>query len=306
MKVPVFPCERCGAPLPLEAIVAKPHVRCAHCGAESAIDDARRARVLAHLAEVREAWRKTLSERRDLLQSKNSVFVAVFVFALIFSVLLTIVVLSPDFPVHWSLIVFTLGVYAVIGLSGRRAFQIPSAAMLLASGLGACAHCGGPVGFEEGASSATCAYCCADCLVSPSIEAQMIAAAEERLQITVALQREAERKNAPFERFMSRFGWLLVVCMTGFIPAYFVFAYFVLPHPETNREWGRPVVLVALALLIVWGVRGFNQTRRQQLAFDDVLWGRIAPSKPPAPGSASKTCSHRSVKVKGGSRVHRS
>lgn len=274
MEVPVYSCVRCGAPLSLEAIEERACVRCLHCDAETTLDEAARARVLTHLAEVRNAWRETLVEAQRALHNEVTMYVAVFVLTLLFSAFPTIAVLSSNLPVGRNVSAFALGLYLVIGLSARRAFRAPSAARLLASGIGACGRCGGPVRFEEGESSARCRHCRADCLVNPTLKTQMITAAGQRLQIAVVARQGAERKSDVVDKLLSRFGWILLLGMIA-IPTWFALHTVLRAdfRTATSWEWGRPVVLGGILVLVAWGVRGFNRMRRKQLAFDAVLMG---------------------------------
>ncbi|MBX3184643.1 MAG: hypothetical protein KF915_18585 [Polyangiaceae bacterium] len=283
MEVPVCPCERCGAALPLEAVEESPRVRCIHCYTETSIDEAQRARVLTHVTEVRAAWRETLLTTQRTLADTNSKYAALFLAALIFSVLLTVVVLSPEFPVGRSFLALTLSMYVATGLSARGMSRIPSVAMLLASGIGACGQCGGPVRFEEGASAATCGYCRADCLVNPTLKARMITAAGERLQVAVTLEQKIESKHRYDGIFRDWPAWAIIAF--NFLG---IFAAVLFLRAEAYWEWNRPIILVAVLLLLAWAVRGFNRRRQQQLAFNDVIWGRARPSREPAPSSTSR------------------
>ncbi len=282
MEVPVCPCERCGAALPLQAVEESPRVRCVYCHTEISIDEAQRARVLTHVTEVHAAWRETLLTTQRTLSEANAKYAALFLGALIFSVLLTIVVLSPAFPVGPSFLALTLSMYVATGLSARGMSRIPSVSMLLASGIGACGQCGGPVRFEEGASAATCGYCHADCLVNPTLKARMIAAAGERLQVAVTLEQRTDSKPRYSGIFRDWPAWAIIAF--NFLG---IFAAVLFLRDEARWEYNRPIILVAVILFMAWGARGINRRRHQQLAFNDVLRGRARPSSEPAPSSTS-------------------
>lgn len=288
-EVPVCSCEHCSAPLPLDAIAQGTVVRCTHCRGKTRISDDLRERARAHTAAIREKWAQTLKAEQAELLARSTRRAGLFLGCMVFSTMMTLLALifTKEPAPHAAsvrLVVITLVAYAATGLVAGRTFKVPTAAMALASGFGACSSCGAPVRFKEGAAAASCTHCRASCIVNREIKAQMFAAAAERLGLNVSrlrLQEAGLDKHTDRVALVATFAILIAV-----VAAWMFVLWGSSEGPPQPTEWALPTVGAALLALMWWGIRGAKRRFAQQIAFDNLVRSLRSGERPEPPSTS--------------------
>src|SRR5687767_9329328 len=181
----MMPCPACGASLPIRPELDT--VRCDYCSTQFATPSALRERAAAYLARVRAAWADEIEARfiasmhARAAKSNPSVLRWLIVLALAcpFWIILlasgAVEILSPYLVAVCVALTLIAGERVLSGISGPA--RPPSVALVVASGLGSCRACGGPVPIAEGETTCRCRFCGATSVPTPEQRREMLRAA---------------------------------------------------------------------------------------------------------------------------------
>jgi hypothetical protein len=294
----MMPCPACGANLPIRPELDT--VRCDYCSTQFATPSALRERAAAYLARVRAAWADEIEARwltsmhASAIKSNPMVMRWLMIFVLAFP--FWMIMLGSGAEKMFSpylvavCVAFTLIASAgvILGISGPA--RPPSVALVVASSLGSCRACGGPVPIAEGETACRCRFCGATSVPTPEQKREMLREALQRVAPAKAasLDAYAESLRAAEEGGLV-FGVLgkqsagtisFVMLVVGFFSliALVIYVVFNVDRPDAIRYeagWVRPALVVGFAAIVARAVVKARRQHRARAEFETVMGRRM-------------------------------
>jgi hypothetical protein len=290
----MMPCPACGASLPIRPELDT--VRCDFCSTQFETPSALRERAAAYLARVRAAWADEIEARwiasmhesaiksNPIVMRSLVVFVLAFPFWIVMLASGAVEVLSPYLVA--VCVAFTLLATAgvILGISGPA--RPPSVALVVASSLGSCRACGGPVPIAEGQTACRCRFCGATSVPTPKQKREMLRAALQRvaparaasLDAYVESLRAAEQAGRVFgvlgKRSAVALSMVMLVVGVFSLIALVIYVVFKVDRPDVIRYeagWVRPALVVGFAAIVARAVVKARRQHRARAEFEKVM-----------------------------------
>lgn len=199
--LPTLLCVGCGASLPVNP--TQPTSTCPRCARVTTLPAELLERARAHAARMQVIWADELEARRtELLHLQasrlNGPLLGVI---LLFACSVPAWFLLGGVLAHVPLVVallsvgFELALLAALVHGFCLMIRPPTLGLVLASGLGACPSCGGPVKLGEQAQSTRCRWCGATLLATREMQGTFMATATARLRDALTERDRAEISN---------------------------------------------------------------------------------------------------------------
>ncbi len=282
-------------------------VTCAHCATRLVVPVEIRDAARRYAVGVRDAWRAELHARREELANRRAARTNpatlrwVLVFSLLASFWFVAIASGLDALVPPAA---AAGLVALTLLSFfRLAENIAGAGAgldvphLLASGVGACAGCGGPVRFPEGAPAVRCAYCGATGLSTPAMRLAMTRAAIDRVAPALDARSRAEVENvrtvteagAAFgvggSTSAAAVGTFVILAGVGCIMAVVIYGLVAgASLPRHDARWVLPALLLGGSLTVWRATTTILRAYRERVAFVEAF----GPSPDAAPEASPR------------------
>lgn len=179
--------------------------RCTHCGGDIALDARLVSSVRAYRIGIAKAWADELEARRGELLNRAAArsnptalrWLLPFVLMVPFWLLAFLSGLASTLhPIAAGLLVaLTVGSFARMTFAILASVRAPTVTQVLASGMGACTNCGGPVTLHEGDAAPRCRYCGAHSQTPGSIQNAFLSGALDRAGLALRAEESAGAEN---------------------------------------------------------------------------------------------------------------
>ncbi len=180
--------------------------RCTHCSADIVLDARFIASVRVYRTGIAKAWGDELEARRgeilnraaaQLQSDRASLALAVRADMVPFWLIAFASGLASTLhPISAGLLVaLTIGSFGRMTFAFLASVRAPTVTQVLASGMGACATCGGPVTIHEGDAAPRCRYCGAHSHTPGSIQHAFLSGALSRAGIALRAEESAGAEN---------------------------------------------------------------------------------------------------------------
>ncbi|HMJ16503.1 MAG TPA: hypothetical protein VK524_34050 [Polyangiaceae bacterium] len=284
------PCVQCGANLPLAPEL--PQVTCEYCSTTFSVPSSVRERARTHLKQTSAAWVREIQARYlELLHAhaaRTNPGTLRWMIPLMLALPFWLMVLPSGFAQRFhpilsaTCVALTLAAAARVfgGITGPpRPFSM---ALIVASGIGECQQCGGPVRLREGSTSSRCEYCGASSVLNDAQRRSMLAAAVQRVAPAQASSFEAIQKNwASVRDASSVFGVfgradlasvMLIVTIVALVALGVLGFVFFRDAPEVHdTSWVLPALLLGLLGVAAHNVAKVRRLLRARAELDAIL-----------------------------------
>ncbi len=310
MVLPVSTCPSCGTSVRVDSETSP--FRCTHCSADIVLDARLIASVRVYRTGIAKAWADELEARRGEMLNRAAArsnptalrWLMPFVLTVPFWLIAFASGLASTLhPISAGLLVaLTIGSFARMTFAVLASVRAPTVTQVLASGMGACATCGGPVTIHEGDAAPRCRYCGAHSHTPGSIQHAFLSGALSRAGIALRAEESAGAENwrtasdagavfgvggrASAATSMAAIIVIGATAMTGWLVVSLV---------TTTREtvryptlWILPTIAVGLTVVVVRAVRVTREAIRARQDFEARIGRALRmPKTGPSPNRAS-------------------
>lgn len=300
---PSLPCPGCGAPLPVDPQASA--VTCPRCAERAVVSAELRERARTYAERMKVLWADELEARREELlharAARLNVAIIVAVMAFACSVPAWVIALASGLMTHTSIatqaacVAVELVIFGALVGGLRALVRAPSVRLVLASGVGGCTECGGPIRVGEGEVRAACRYCGATVLSTPEMSRRFIGVAAARLGSALSERDKAALANWKSAQTARPFGLKIPV-----VPAAVAFAFVASgvivagivavgvtgvlgTKGGSPTGWIAPALLGGGALWVLWGAQGVREAMRAKEQFEAAIGRPLRPVQPPGP-----------------------